>query len=210
MDQTDPNQAGFWQKHYESGQTPWDFGGVPSDLKAYLKRRPKGGRALIPGCGSGYDVQAFVEAGYDVTALDLAPAAIQLARERVGAGHADCVMEGDFFQSILPAASFDVIYERTFLTAITPDRRTDYRNRMTQLLKHGGALIGYFYYQKTDPKDGPPFGLAWGEGDVLFGRHFILTKDVAVADSLPLFVGRERWQERRRTAYVESAATPPK
>ena len=48
---------------YAAGKTPWDFGGVPSALKSFLERSSVRGRVLIPGCGSGYEVQAFHAAG---------------------------------------------------------------------------------------------------------------------------------------------------
>ncbi len=204
-----PSDPEFWNSKYLSGETPWDFGGVPIDLKNYLRRRlkypcPPGtdrGHVLIPGCGSGYEVKIFADAGFKVTAIDLAPAAVARTQKLVDDRPNTTVLTGDVFTHDFPAASFDAIYERTFLCAITPDRRTAYRDRMARLLKHGGQFIGYFFYKKTDPNDGPPFGLAWGEGDELFSHHFLLMKDDPVSDSLPIFAGRERWQERRRTSH---------
>lgn len=204
---SDPSHPEFWNSRYLSGQTPWDFGGVPGDLKEYLRANPKGGRVLIPGCGWGYEVQAFADAGYDVTAIDLSPAAVECAHKLVNPMLASRIVVRDFFRHhSFPNASFDVVYERNFLSSILPERREAYRDNMARLLKYGGALIGYFYYQNTDLKDGPPFGLDWGEGDELFSRHFILMKDTVVTDSLPLFAGRERWQERRRNSSPGPAA----
>ena len=204
----EPSEPAFWDSRYKTGQTPWNFGGVPADLKDYLKRNPKGGRVLIPGCGWGYEIQAFADAGYEVTALDFSMAAVERARKLVDTDLANRIVVADFFKHSFGHAAFDVVYERAFLCAIMPDKRGSYRDRMTRLLKYGGALIGYFYYQKPEQKEEPPFGLAWGEGDELFSRHFILTRDVPVNDSLPAFAGRERWQERRRTSFpgVSSSA----
>lgn len=195
------SQSDFWETRYRASTTPWDFGGVPADLRSFLKRRPKGGRVLIPGCGSGYEIKAFADAGYEVTALDFAPAAVARAREFAGPAFTGGIIEGDFFKHDFSTESFDVIYERTFLCSLTPDRRSAYRDRTAQLLKRNGNLVGYFFYKSTPPDEGPPFGLVWGEADELFARHFLLTKDDPVNDSLPLFAGRERWQERRRTAF---------
>lgn len=196
-----PSEPAYWDSLYKTGQTPWNFGGVPSDLKEYIKASPKGGRVLIPGCGWGYEIQAFADAGYDVTAIDISPAAVERARKLVNPELAKRIVVGDFFKHSFGATPFDVIYERTFLCSIMPDERAAYRDRMTRLLKYGGALIGYFFYQKTDPEGEPPFGLAWGEADELFARHFLLVKDIPVTDSISVFVGRERWQERRRTSH---------
>jgi hypothetical protein len=72
---------------------------------------------------------------------------------------------------------------------------------MAQLLKYRGLLIGYYYYNKPAMNEGPPFGFAWSTADDLFAQYFLLVKDDPVNDSVPLFAGRERWQERRRTSY---------
>ena len=69
----DSNQPDFWTVRYAAGKTPWDFGGVPSALKSFIERSSVPGRVLIPGCGSGYEVQAFHAAGYDASAIDFSP-----------------------------------------------------------------------------------------------------------------------------------------
>src|SRR5207244_9666314 len=93
IDSTHPD---FWSTRYAAGKTPWDFRGVPASLKSFLARSSSPGVVLIPGCGSGYEVQAFHEAGYDVTAIDFSPAAIDQAKRVLGAV-AERVISGDFF-----------------------------------------------------------------------------------------------------------------
>jgi SAM-dependent methyltransferase len=201
MDKTHPSHPDYWNTLYEDGQLPWDFGGIPADLKVFLKQHRKGGRVLIPGCGTGYEIEAFADAGYDVTAMDIAPAAVERARKFVGPALAKHVFAGDFFQYEF-GTEFDVIYERNFVSSILPDRRIAYRNRAASLLKYRGSLLGYFYYQPPVLENGPPFGFAWGTADELFARYFLLVKDQPVKDSLPAFAGRERWQEWHRTSYA--------
>lgn len=207
MDETHPSHPEFWNSRYRSGKTPWDFGGVPAALQAYLRPGPPGtkpavrSRVLIPGCGSGYEIKAFAEAGYDVTAIDIAPAAVERARQVVGPALARHIVTGDFFQHDFAAASFDVIYERTFLCAFPPDRRPAWRDRIATLLKDHGFLVGYFFYEDPVLEEGPPYGFARGTAEELFARHFLLGKDEPVTDSLPVFAGRERWQEWRRTSF---------
>jgi SAM-dependent methyltransferase len=36
-------------------------------------------KALIPGCGTGYEVRAFHQAGWKVTAIDFSPVAVEQA-----------------------------------------------------------------------------------------------------------------------------------
>ncbi len=196
-----PNHPEFWNTRYLKDDTPWDFEGIPEALRAFLKKKGKGARVLIPGCGSGHEITAFAEAGYEVTAIDFAPFAVERARRMVGPALADRVLLGDFFHHDFPGESFDVIYERSFVCSFTPDRRHAYRDRVAQLLKYRGLLVGFYYYNKPVLSEGPPFGFAWSTADDLFAQYFLLVKDDPVKDSLPLFAGRERWQERRRTSY---------
>jgi SAM-dependent methyltransferase len=190
---SDSNQPDFWTVRYTAGKTPWDFGGVPSALKSFLERSSVPGRVLIPGCGSGYEVQAFHAAGYDVSAIDFSPAAVDQAKRVLGV-LAERIILGDFFTHDFGQRPFDLIYERTFLCSMSPFRWPEYVNRMADLLMPGGKLIGAFLYgQRQSP--GPPFPLTDAEADRLFKKRFELMRSEAVTDSLPLFRDMERWQE---------------
>jgi SAM-dependent methyltransferase len=189
VDSTHPD---FWTNRYAAGKTPWDFGGVPAALKSFLARSSAPGRVLIPGCGSGYEVQAFHEGGYDVTAIDFSPAAVDQAKRVLGILAARVIF-GDFFTHNFGQGGFDLIYERTFLCSMPPSRWPDYANRMSDLLAPGGRLVGIFLYgQQTD---GPPYPITDKQAEQLFQRRFRQVRSELVTDSLPLFRGMERWQE---------------
>src|ERR1043166_6205854 len=190
---SDSSQPDFWTTRYIAGKTPWDFGGVPAALKSFLARSSAPGRVLIPGCGSGYEVQAFHGAGYDVTAIDFSPAAVERAKKVLGV-LAERVILGDFFTYDFDQRRFDLIYERTFLCSMPPFRWPDYVTRMADLLSAGGRLIGLFFYGQRSAS-GPPFPLADDEAEKLFKRCFQLARTDTVTDSLRLFRDMERWQE---------------
>ena len=190
---SDSSQPDFWTIRYAAGKTPWDFGGVPSALKSFLERTSGPGRVLIPGCGSGYEIQAFHAAGHDVSAIDFSPAAIEQAKRVLGV-LAERVILGDFFTHDFGQRRFDLIYERTFLCSMSPSRWPEYVNRMADLLLPGGKLIGVFLYGHTR-SSGPPFPLTAPEADQLFKKRFELVRSEVMTDSLPLFRDKERWQE---------------
>jgi len=186
MKDTDPE---FWDRRYRAGGMPWDFGGLPAALTGWLEtERP--GRVLIPGCGSGYEIRSFHERGWDVTAVDFSPAAIERAPKDCGE-----LLLANFFAYDFGRRTFDVIYERTFLCSLPPKIWPKYAERMAELLVAGGKLIGFFLYGHEDQP--PPYPLP--AGAPLFDADFRRIVDEPVTDSLPLFAGRERWQvwERR-------------
>ncbi len=218
----DPRTAAFWDQRFEGAFTPWDRGGVPIQLAAWLQTGkpvsdPQGltlarGRrvsvsdpagqtpglpvstALIPGCGSAHELQAFCQAGWDATAIDFSPAAVAAAQQTVGPWRAHVVL-ADFFE-YQPPAPLDVIYERAFLCAMPRDMWPRVAERWAQLLPEGGLLLGYFYF--GDQPKGPPFGASRQQLDQLMSAHFELEWDEAVDDSIPVFQGKERWMAWRR------------
>src|SRR4026209_518638 len=96
MISNDPTRPEFWDNRFVAGKTPWDLHGVPQGLNAYLSRSTPG-RVLIPGCGSAYEVRAFSDAGWSVTAIDFSPAAVARAKKLLGS-LSDLVVLGDFFK----------------------------------------------------------------------------------------------------------------
>jgi SAM-dependent methyltransferase len=196
MEDRDSTRPDFWTTRYVAGKTPWDFGGVPAALKSFLARWSVPSTVLIPGCGSGYEVEAFVAARHDVTAIDFSPAAVGQAKRVLGS-LADRVILADFFTHDFGQRRFDVIYERTLLCSMAPPHWLDYAKRIAELLSPGGSLIGFFFYGEGVPS-APPFPLTNAKAEELFKTQFQLVRDEAVSDSLPLFLNRERWQEWRK------------
>lgn len=190
-----PAEPQFWEQRYVAGTIPWDLGGVPPRLTEFLATQPRDLRVLIPGCGSGHEVAVFHHAGHQVTAIDFAPAAVAHARTTLGPELGAHVVLGDFFAHPLTEASFDLIYERTFFCAIPPRLRAAYIQRMTQLLKPDGALLGLFFL--GDERDGPPYQLNTSDHEALFAPRFLLANDEPVAQPFPLFGAKERWREYR-------------
>jgi SAM-dependent methyltransferase len=190
MPKQDAAKPEFWEKRFRENFTPWDAGRVPSDLERFLRSEPRGRRVLIPGCGSGYEVRAFAEAGHDVIAVDFAPAAVERAQRILGT-LSERVRLADFFEADF-GESYDLVYERAFLCSLPRPLRPRYVRRALELLSPQGRLAGFFFFD--DGERGPPFGLKPGELEALLGEHFEQTSDVSVQDSIPIFAGKERWQ----------------
>jgi len=196
MPREDAAQPEFWEKRFREGFTPWDAGGAPAALKDFLDSAQRGARVLIPGCGSGYEVRAFAEAGHDVLAVDFAPSAVERARRILGP-LSDRVRLADFFGFDFETP-FDLVYERAFLCALPRRLWSRYAPRVSQLLRPEGRLAGFFYFDEGER--GPPFGLKAGELETLLGGRFDRIADSPVSDSIPIFAGRERWQVWTRAA----------
>ena len=134
------------------------------------------------------------EAGWDATAIDFSPSAVKRARAHLGRW-ALRVVEADFF-AWQAAQPLDLVYERAFLCAMPPAQWPRVAARYAELLASGGLLAGFFFF--GDSPKGPPFGIARAALEALLLPHFELVEEAEVADSLPVFGGRERWMVWRR------------
>lgn len=197
----DPLTPAFWDERFDRQFTPWDRGGAPAALRAFVAQSPNSLSAagqppavLLPGCGSAYELALMLDAGWDATAIDFSPVAVARAKALAGqyAGH---IVQADFF-GYTPSKPLDLVYEQAFLCALPRARWPEVAERWAQLLAPGGLLAGYFYFD--DLPKGPPFGIARTQLDALLAPHFDCIADEAVADAIPVFAGKERWMIWRR------------
>lgn len=192
--QRDPRSPAFWDERFERKFTPWDQGGVPQALRAFVAARPPL-TTLIPGCGSAYELAFLAEQGWDATAIDFSQAAVAQGKVAVGPQHAARVVEADFFEWT-PARPLQLIYERAFLCAMPRAMWPQVAVRWAQLLAPGALLAGYFFFDEA-PK-GPPFGITRTQLDALLSGAFECIVDDHVSGSIPVFAGKERWMVWRR------------
>ena len=190
----DPLSPAFWDERFEQAFTPWDRGGVPQQLRAFVESQPGPLRTLIPGCGSAYELKFMSDAGWDATAIDFSPAAVAAARAAVGAW-GERVVEADFF-TWTPARPLELIYERAFLCALPRSQWDRVAARWAELLAPGKLLAGYFFFDEA--AKGPPFGIDAERLEALLSPGFVRVDDAAVSDSIAVFEGKERWQVWRR------------
>ena len=189
----DSSRPEFWDARWQDGVTPWDAGGVPPQLAAWLARAGRM-KVLIPGCGSGYEVRLFAERGHDVQAIDFSAPAVEAARRELGP-LGRLVEQADYFRV---AGPFDLVYERAFLCALPRAMWDDWGRRAAELVRPGGALAGFFYFD--DNQRGPPFGIAPRRLHELLHGPFELAEERAVppGESIPVFKGKESWQVWKR------------
>ncbi|XP_073141449.1 probable thiol methyltransferase 2 isoform X2 [Henckelia pumila] len=192
-----------WDRCWEEGLTPWDLG-EPTPVLLHLHNTgalPKG-RALVPGCGSGYDVLAIACADRYVVGIDISDNAItkatELSSESPNAEHFT-FLKADFF-TWHPAELFDLIFDYTFFCAIEPDMRSAWARKVHDLLKPDGELITLMY-PIEDREGGPPYKVSVTDyEDVLHPAGFratsIFENELAIAPRK----GREKVGRWRKSA----------
>lgn len=158
-----------WEEKYRNRTIPWDRGEVSPALLGWLDDgMVLDGRILIPGCGLGHEALELAKRGFQVTALDIAPSALEhLADELRAAGvEAECVCADALVWQ--PAQAFDAIYEQTCLCALDPDHWPAYECQLFDWLCPGGTLLALF--MQTERAGGPPYHCGMPDMQRLFPR----------------------------------------
>lgn len=222
---------GVWRQATAAVAAPrFDVGGAHAELvRALAAGEIPPGRALVPGCGRGYDVVALaapdrVAIGVDISETGVAEARAYLERAlpRQRAAEGSGVHCADFFGLATaggPAGGpVDAVYDYTFLCALPPSLRGAWAAAMAALVRPGGVLLTLQFpirpseavgYSTTHPAGspldftaGPPFLLTPSLYHELLDGAFECAWERAVpdADSPPLRAGLERVALWRRRA----------
>lgn len=197
-----PSEVEFWESRYQKGTTGWDLGQpIPAWAEVTLRHSISPGRTLILGAGRGHDALWFAKQGHSVLAVDFAPSAIaDTQRAAATAGQKVETLEEDLFR-LDPSTLglFDVVVEHTCFCAIAPDRRQEYVEVVSRLVKPGGWFLGVFFWKL--PPGGPPFATSAEELTTLFSPRFELVRLESNPVSVAQRVGEEGWGAFRRMSY---------
>lgn len=148
----------YWSSRYKSNLTGWDIGDVALPLKTYFEQlNDKSIKILIPGCGNAHEAKYLLDNGFtDVTLIDISEVLVEKLKnelnEYIQKGFCR-VIHQDFFEH---QSQYDLIIEQTFFCAIDPQLRSQYANKMYELLKPNGKLVGVMFNREF--VGGPPFG----------------------------------------------------
>ncbi|PFH61449.1 hypothetical protein XA68_17353 [Ophiocordyceps unilateralis] len=124
--------------------------------------------ALVPGCGLGHDALLLASFGYDVWGLDVVErnrsALGRLyppVREAVGCGSVTWLVADFLADDWSLGLGFDLIFDYSFLCALSPTHRPRWAKRVAQLMVPGGRLVCLEYpSSKPMSEPGPPWGVS--------------------------------------------------
>ena len=99
----------------------------------------EGKKILDIGCGTGFIANSIAKKGYDVTAIDIEPEGIKLAKKGTGKKRKVTFLVGDFFEFDFKKESFDCVLLTDVLEHIKEDDKL--LRGIQKVLKKKGVLI---------------------------------------------------------------------
>ncbi len=150
-----------WEETYRqtpAGELPWNAGMADGDLRDLLEAMgPQAGRAYDLGCGPGNDAAFLADRGFHVTAVDISPTALHLARQTAAKAGVEEKIEflaADVLS--LPAQGDAVLVnDRGCFHTLPSQNWGDYARVAAGLLRKNGLLaLKVFSFKEPKMADG--------------------------------------------------------
>ncbi len=179
----------YWKYRYQNRQTGWDIGFASPALTNYFDQLPdRNIKILIPGCGNAHEAEYLFNKGFtNIYILDLVESVLSKFNKRVPKFPSENLIHGDFFSY---HDKFDLIVEQTFFCALPINRRSEYCNKISNLLLPNGKLVGLLFDTNFN-HDGPPFGGKKKEYESLFSNFFKIKTLEKCYNSIDARMGNE-------------------
>ena len=182
--------SSFWNSKYKEQDTGWDLGETTPFFEHYINFIDKSKIICFPGAGYGHDPIFYAENGYKVYAIEYAQtAAMHMIKKNINNLH---VLNSDFFQIDKSYNNFfDIVIEYTFYCAFDPKLRNKYFDKIYNILRPGGEIIGLFLPINKDDLSGPPFKISLNEIKNFIKNKFVIKDKYFTEHSIDKRKGNE-------------------
>ncbi|MHC4400231.1 MAG: class I SAM-dependent methyltransferase [Planctomycetota bacterium] len=155
---TKPRPIPDWDTVYREGTPPWETGKPSEELVRVLDEglvRP--GTALEWGCGTGADAVHLAKRGFEVTAVDASPTALDRAHTRAGLESvAVRFVLGDAFDFARTAEPFDFVYEAGFYHFVRQENLNGFLDCLWRVTRPGSTYLALVGSTEEEADGGPP------------------------------------------------------
>ncbi|GAA3541447.1 class I SAM-dependent methyltransferase [Kribbella ginsengisoli] len=169
LEQDDP--TGWFERLYSAASEgaavlPWDRGAAHPlllDWVATAEPHGAGQRALVVGAGTGWDAELVADQGYDTTAFDISPSAVETAERN----HPDSKATYQVADLLNPPAewhrAFDLVVEIYTVQALPIPLQPEATAHVADFVRPGGTLVVIAAARDDNTPDssvdGPPWPL---------------------------------------------------
>ena len=153
---------------------PWDSGISPPELLKFIQTHPAG-KAIDLGCGTGTNVITLAQAGWQVTGVDFAARAINIAKRKLKKEniHAN-VHVGDVTKLDNISEQFDLALDIGCFHGLTQAGMQDYLTQLDRILVPNGFWLMYGFFKPDSLQSGP--GLVEAEINILLSQFNLISR----------------------------------
>ncbi|HLF73062.1 MAG TPA: class I SAM-dependent methyltransferase [Anaerolineales bacterium] len=156
------------------GRPKWDTGVSPPELLGFIREHSPG-RAIDIGCGTGTNVITLAKAGWQVTGVDFAPRAIQLAKRKIKQARVLAELSVDDATNLREIEGpFDLALDIGCFHGISSEGQSKYVEQLHRILAPDGFWLMYGFF-KPDPLHAGP-GLVEADMDVISSRLTLVSR----------------------------------
>jgi cyclopropane fatty-acyl-phospholipid synthase-like methyltransferase len=153
---------------------PWDSGISPPELLDFIQTHAPG-KAIDLGCGTGTNVITLARAGWQVTGVDFAIPAIQMAKRKIKKANLQAQLQvGDVTNLNRIHGPFDLVLDLGCFHGLTPQGKEDYLNQLDRILALNGFWLLYAFLTPGTPRSG--HGLGEAEIDSISSRFTLVSR----------------------------------
>lgn len=166
----DPHPSEWFESVYarsvnsgqDSERPPWSHCQTHPHFVTWLEQHPlqaEGHRALVVGCGLGDDAIELERRGFQVTAFDISPTAIQRCRERFPDSKVDFQVADLFAEQPQWHQAFDFVLEIFTVQALPPKYETELIEKIASFVAPAGQLLTIAMVAELarEAQSGPPW-----------------------------------------------------
>lgn len=164
-----------WDAYYQTRElntVPWYTEQMDQDFAALLAKYGKSAKTILDlGTGPGTTAIALARLGYQVTACDISPFIIEVAKQRAGdfAEAIDWRVDNIIHTSL--SGPFELIHDRGLFHVLKEKLRPVYVEQVRRLLKPNGILF-LKTFSKQEPGDWGPYRFDIDELKDYFSKYF--------------------------------------
>ncbi|OGO14310.1 MAG: hypothetical protein A2Y53_05805 [Chloroflexi bacterium RBG_16_47_49] len=145
----------------------WDTGISPPELLSFIATHTPG-RALDVGCGTGTNVITLAKSGWQVTGVDFAPRAIQIAKNKSQQNRVEVnIRQDDVTRLVSLSDRFELILDIGCFHSQSLKDHSKYIANIDRLLSDNGTYLLYVFFKDQVGDMGP--GVT--EGDIIQLSH---------------------------------------
>ena len=137
------------------GKPPWESGVTPPELFEFIQSHPAG-RVIDLGCGTGTNIITLVKAGWQVTGIDFAARAIQLAKHKLKQQNIKAQLILGDVTHFKVDSQFDLAFDLGCFHSL--ENKADYLTQLDKILAPNGFWLMYEFFKPASNPSAP--GLA--------------------------------------------------